>query len=270
MKQQGIHPVFHSSLLWIHVLNDDRLFPGHLETQVADFSEPELEWAVDKVLTHYGTSKDAMFEMRWTTGDVTWLSYDQISHLDALDEYLKLQDVEGIKSLPRGAGMPPHDSPQSFNEDGGPEIRMFTEVDPYDQLVPSTCPEPDQTILFGDEHGEVEALEAETVTQLHQNTRAAEQVMARRKKCDAASGCIAFPSQGPAVTPSTQGTGNLSNGWKHKGRERQERVEEPPVGEGSTVRGAGLERDVADVEFNEHMDWDIEASLAAAGIVISP
>ena len=28
LKQRGVHPVFHSSLLRIHVPNDDHLFPG--------------------------------------------------------------------------------------------------------------------------------------------------------------------------------------------------------------------------------------------------
>lgn len=39
MKQRGIHDVFHSSLLRIHVPNDDRLFPGRMETQIADFED---------------------------------------------------------------------------------------------------------------------------------------------------------------------------------------------------------------------------------------
>jgi hypothetical protein len=43
LRQRGIHPVFHSSLLRVHIPNDDRLFPGRLETQVADFGEAELE-----------------------------------------------------------------------------------------------------------------------------------------------------------------------------------------------------------------------------------
>jgi hypothetical protein len=28
LKQRGVHPVFHSSYLRIHIPNDDRLFPG--------------------------------------------------------------------------------------------------------------------------------------------------------------------------------------------------------------------------------------------------
>ncbi|KIJ60876.1 hypothetical protein HYDPIDRAFT_138640 [Hydnomerulius pinastri MD-312] len=77
LKQRGIHPVFHSSLLRIHVPNDDRLFPGRLETQVADFGEIEPEWSVDKILSHHGKGVDAIFEIKWSTGDVTWLPYTQ-------------------------------------------------------------------------------------------------------------------------------------------------------------------------------------------------
>jgi len=55
LKQWGVHPVFHSSYLRIHVPNDDRLFPGRMEMQVADFREPKSEWAIqDKIISHLG------------------------------------------------------------------------------------------------------------------------------------------------------------------------------------------------------------------------
>ncbi|KIK91350.1 hypothetical protein PAXRUDRAFT_797952 [Paxillus rubicundulus Ve08.2h10] len=228
--------MFHSSLLWIHILNDDHLFLGHLEMQVANFSKPKPEWAVDKVLAHYGTGKDALFEMRWTTGDITWLSYNQIVHLDALDEYLKLQDVEGIRT-------PPHDNPQMPLCPPVtvllPNPLMRTEATKSGCLqrsTPTTCPKPDQTILFGDEH------------------KVVEQIIARWKKCDAVSGCLTFPNQGLVSIPSAQGSGNQAKGQKCKGKEQQKLVEE--VGKGSAVRGARLEMDAADAEFNENMDQD--------------
>ena len=34
LKRRGVHNVFHSSLLRIHLPNDNRLFPGRLETQI--------------------------------------------------------------------------------------------------------------------------------------------------------------------------------------------------------------------------------------------
>ncbi|EIN12147.1 hypothetical protein PUNSTDRAFT_20786, partial [Punctularia strigosozonata HHB-11173 SS5] len=69
--QRGVHPVFHSSLLRVHVANDDRLFPGRSETQVADFGEDGSEWAVDKILAHKGKGLAAVFEIKWKAGDVT-------------------------------------------------------------------------------------------------------------------------------------------------------------------------------------------------------
>ncbi|KAG2052164.1 hypothetical protein BDR06DRAFT_834667, partial [Suillus hirtellus] len=71
LKQRGVHPVFHSSLLRIHILNDDRLFPGRLETQIGDFGEVDPEWAVDRILSHKGTRGDSMFEVKWRAGDIT-------------------------------------------------------------------------------------------------------------------------------------------------------------------------------------------------------
>ncbi|KIK50414.1 hypothetical protein GYMLUDRAFT_121589, partial [Collybiopsis luxurians FD-317 M1] len=71
LKQRGIHDAFHASLLRIHIPNDDRLFPGRLETQVADFGETEAEWAVDRVVAHSGTRTNALFQIRWKSGDLT-------------------------------------------------------------------------------------------------------------------------------------------------------------------------------------------------------
>jgi hypothetical protein len=55
MKQHGIHDVFHSSYLRLHMPNNNRLFPGRLDNQVADFEDKEHEWAVEKILSHKGT-----------------------------------------------------------------------------------------------------------------------------------------------------------------------------------------------------------------------
>ncbi|KAG2742089.1 hypothetical protein P692DRAFT_201652613, partial [Suillus brevipes Sb2] len=91
LRQRGIHPVFHSSLLRIHVPNDDRLFPGRMDNQIFEFEgEREAEWQVDRILSHKGAKEDALFEVRWTAGDVTWLTYEQVAHLEALGEYLDL------------------------------------------------------------------------------------------------------------------------------------------------------------------------------------
>jgi hypothetical protein len=54
--------VFHSSLLKIHLPNDDRLFPGRQDSQLGHGPEIEEEWAVDKILSHHGTKGDIFFK----------------------------------------------------------------------------------------------------------------------------------------------------------------------------------------------------------------
>jgi hypothetical protein len=114
LKQRGVHNVFHASLLRIHIPNDDRLFPGRLFTQLNAGNDNDPEWAVDKILSHSGSSQDTIFEVLWKAGDMTWLPYLQIEHLNALKEYLDLQGVDNINVLPAGKGNPPHQDPQVF------------------------------------------------------------------------------------------------------------------------------------------------------------
>ena len=112
LKRRGIHDVFHSSLLREHLPNDDRLFPGRLDTQVGSMPETDGEWAVDRILSHSGSKMDSIFEIQWKSGDVTWLPYYQITHLQALTEYLDLLGKKDIRKLPNGSGKPPRDDPQ--------------------------------------------------------------------------------------------------------------------------------------------------------------
>jgi hypothetical protein len=112
LKQRGVHDVFHASLLRIHHPNDDRLFPGRLDNQLGGDVDPEGEWAVDKILSHHGSKRDAVFEIKWQAGDITWLPYTEIAHLRALVDYLELLGIEKIDNLPLGHGKPPSDDPQ--------------------------------------------------------------------------------------------------------------------------------------------------------------
>ena len=114
LKQRGVHDVFHSSLLREHIPNDDRLFPGRLDTQIGDTIETEGKWAVDRILSHSGSKADAVFEIQWKSGDITWLPYYQITHLRALTEYLDLLGKKNIKELAKGTGKPPLEDPQVF------------------------------------------------------------------------------------------------------------------------------------------------------------
>jgi hypothetical protein len=112
LKKRGVHDVFHSSLLRIHAPNDDRLFPGCMDTQIGDGPDTEDEWAVDLIRSHTGSGENSVFEMVWKSGDVTWMPYYQIRHLQALETYLELQGVGSVSKLTTGKGKPPQDDPQ--------------------------------------------------------------------------------------------------------------------------------------------------------------
>ena len=100
--------------LRIHIPNDDRLFPGHMDTQIGDGPENDDEWAVDQIISHAGSANDVVFKVQWKSGDITWLPGYQIKHLQALDEYLSLLEVTEIAQLPAGKGKPPWDDVQVF------------------------------------------------------------------------------------------------------------------------------------------------------------
>ena len=99
LKQIGIHSVFHSSLLRIHVVNNDHLFPRRSEEQVPDLSGTGKEWAIEKVLTHRGSHSDTSFEVQWVSGDRSWVPYSDLEHLRPLQEYLEVIGVEGVENL---------------------------------------------------------------------------------------------------------------------------------------------------------------------------
>ena len=98
----------------MHIANDDWLFPGWMDTQVGLPPDAKGEWAVDKILSHSGSKTNSTFEIKWKTGDVTWLPYYQITHLQALTDYLELLGKSRISKLPQWAGHPPWNDPQMF------------------------------------------------------------------------------------------------------------------------------------------------------------
>ncbi|TFK53387.1 hypothetical protein OE88DRAFT_1605070, partial [Heliocybe sulcata] len=97
LRSHGVHNAFHASLLRIHLPNDDRLFPGRLDSQVILTDEHvaslEPEWAVDRIIAHKGKGTAATFELVWHSGDHTWLPYKEIAHLAPLQAYF---DAVGI------------------------------------------------------------------------------------------------------------------------------------------------------------------------------
>jgi hypothetical protein len=98
----------------VHVPNDDRLFPGRLETQIGDFGDDDSgEWVIDRIASHVGSGRTATFEVIWRAGDRTWVEYDRIKRVPGLLDYLELQGAESIDTLQPGTGQPP-DDPQVF------------------------------------------------------------------------------------------------------------------------------------------------------------
>ena len=109
-----IHNVYHASLLRIHHPNDDRLFPGRLDTQISGEDVTDDKWAVDHIKSHLGSKSDAVFKVPWKFGDTTWMPYYQTTHLQALTDYLHLLGVKVISKFPKDLGQPLVDDPQVF------------------------------------------------------------------------------------------------------------------------------------------------------------
>jgi hypothetical protein len=112
LKRRGVHDVFHSSLLRIHLSNDDRLFPGRKDSQLGHGPEVEEEWAIDEILSHHSAKGDTLFEIKWKARDITWLPSHEILHLQVLKNYLDVHGVDKINQLPPGKENPPVSNPQ--------------------------------------------------------------------------------------------------------------------------------------------------------------
>ena len=100
LRQRGVHPAFHANLLWIHVPNDDRRFPGRQIPQIIGIGRSE-DLSVDKILRHHGKGRDSLFELRYTTSDTIWLPHYEVSSLEALNQYLEAQNVKNTDELPK-------------------------------------------------------------------------------------------------------------------------------------------------------------------------
>jgi hypothetical protein len=57
---------------------------------------------MDRIEGHVGSQVDAKFKLKWKSGDVTWMPYYQIAHLDALGSYFELLGIDKIEDLPAG------------------------------------------------------------------------------------------------------------------------------------------------------------------------
>jgi len=58
--------------------------------QINSVDDLEPKWAVDKVLSHSGFKEDSLFEVLWNAGDITWLPFSQIEHLNMLSSYFEV------------------------------------------------------------------------------------------------------------------------------------------------------------------------------------
>ena len=114
MKWHEVHDVYHSALLRIHHPNDNRLFPGRLDSHISNEIDPEGEWAVNSILSHYGSCEDALFEIKWRSGDITWMPYYQINGLQALVSYFEVLGINSVLELTTGKGKLPISDPQVF------------------------------------------------------------------------------------------------------------------------------------------------------------
>ncbi|KDQ33810.1 hypothetical protein PLEOSDRAFT_1025647, partial [Pleurotus ostreatus PC15] len=97
---RGIHPIFHSSLPCIHIASDDRLFPGRSDGLFDETTNSNSEWSAKEIRSHSGSGMNAIFEIVWPTGDVTWLPYHQIEGLNVFKRYLEEWGVAHIADLP--------------------------------------------------------------------------------------------------------------------------------------------------------------------------
>jgi len=138
MKQRGIHNVFHVSLMRVHVANDDRLFPSHLDLQIVPVDQDsEPEWAADKITHHIGSGESAMFQVLWKLGDESWVPYAQIRDLNLLDPYLEALGIEKLADMPGGTGNPPQD-PQIYT--GYLQLSEDLNITDHSPSNSSNCP----------------------------------------------------------------------------------------------------------------------------------
>ena len=70
--------------------------------------------AIDQIISHAGSGADAVFEIKWKLGDITWLPYYQITHLNVLTKYFDLLGISKISKLTLGKGILPPDDSQIF------------------------------------------------------------------------------------------------------------------------------------------------------------
>jgi len=100
LKQRGLHPAFHASLLRISEPNDDRRFPGRQMPQMIGIGKVE-DWSIGSIGDHQGKGRDSLFEVVYKAGDRVWLPYHEVSKLEALNQYFEALGIVKIGDLPK-------------------------------------------------------------------------------------------------------------------------------------------------------------------------
>lgn len=67
--------------------------------QLPSFNDKGAEWAIDRILSHSGQGTDSMFEVQWTTGNITWATYHKMHELNCLKEYFEAMGITGVRAL---------------------------------------------------------------------------------------------------------------------------------------------------------------------------
>ncbi|KIM61076.1 hypothetical protein SCLCIDRAFT_123020, partial [Scleroderma citrinum Foug A] len=98
LKQRGIHPVFHTSLLCIHIPNDDRRFPGRQLQQLIGLGKVE-ELSVKCITDHHGKGNDLLFLVEYSNKDTIWLPHHEVSHLEVFSQYLEALNIMTTNDL---------------------------------------------------------------------------------------------------------------------------------------------------------------------------
>ena len=100
LHKRCIHPMFHIRLLHRYERNDDILFPKRDTHAFYDVRQSdEDEWFVDEIITHRWAGNKIEFLVKWNLGDSTWEQSSNCEELEALDRYLELQGVSGMRQL---------------------------------------------------------------------------------------------------------------------------------------------------------------------------
>ncbi|KAK0228076.1 hypothetical protein IW262DRAFT_1264178 [Armillaria fumosa] len=95
-----IHPMFHVSLLRPYYLNNDELFPSHIQPEPYDFgADDDTEWFMDEVVGHRWTDRKLELQICWFLGDTTWEPLSNCKELAMLDRYLEVMGVRYPRQL---------------------------------------------------------------------------------------------------------------------------------------------------------------------------